>query len=80
MEEAELLCQRVAIMDQAKIVSLDTPTSLIRALPVPYEIKFMTSGDPGQDKLESLPSVTSVHGEALLLAAGKLSYCGSQAK
>ena len=60
MEEAELLCQRVAIMDQAKIVSLDTPTSLIRALPVPYEIKFMTSGDPGQDKLESLPSVTSV--------------------
>ena len=60
MEEAELLCQRVAIMDQAKIVALDTPTTLIRALPVPYEVKIMTSGDPNLDKLESLPSVTSV--------------------
>lgn len=32
MEEAELLCDRVAIMDGGKIVALDTPTNLIGAL------------------------------------------------
>ncbi|MCX7668864.1 MAG: ATP-binding cassette domain-containing protein, partial [Anaerolineae bacterium] len=30
MEEAQRLCQRVAIMDQGRIVALDTPTALIR--------------------------------------------------
>jgi len=29
MEEAEALCGRVAIMDRAKIIALDTPRSLI---------------------------------------------------
>lgn len=32
MEEAELLCDRVAIMDAGKIVALDTPARLISAL------------------------------------------------
>lgn len=32
MEEAEELCQRVAIMDEGKIVALDTPKNLIRQL------------------------------------------------
>ncbi len=32
MDEAELLCDRVAIMDKGKIISLDTPKKLIRAL------------------------------------------------
>jgi ABC-2 type transport system ATP-binding protein len=32
MEEAELLCDRVAIMDNGKIISLDTPKSLIKQL------------------------------------------------
>ncbi|MEJ5198563.1 MAG: ABC transporter ATP-binding protein [Anaerolineae bacterium] len=30
MEEAQRLCQRVAIMDQGRIIALDTPTALIR--------------------------------------------------
>ena len=29
MEEAEVLCDRVAIMDEGKIVALDTPKKLI---------------------------------------------------
>ncbi|MBF8268131.1 MAG: transporter ATP-binding protein [Dehalococcoidia bacterium] len=37
MEEAQMLCQRVAIMDLGKIVAMDTPTNLVRQLPVPYE-------------------------------------------
>lgn len=32
MEEAQLLCDRVAIMDNGSIVALDTPDKLIRAL------------------------------------------------
>lgn len=32
MEEAELLCDRVAIMDKGKIIRLDTPKKLIRGL------------------------------------------------
>ena len=32
LDEAELLCDRVAIMDNGKIVSLDTPKNLIRQL------------------------------------------------
>ncbi|MEI7818846.1 MAG: ABC transporter ATP-binding protein, partial [bacterium] len=32
MEEAEYLCDRIAIMDDGKIVALDTPKNLIKAL------------------------------------------------
>lgn len=32
MEEAETLCDRVAIMDNGKIIALDTPKNLIKAL------------------------------------------------
>lgn len=32
MDEAELLCDRVAIMDNGKIIALDTPANLIKAL------------------------------------------------
>jgi ABC-2 type transport system ATP-binding protein len=32
MEEAEVLCDRVAIMDKGKIIALDTPQNLVKAL------------------------------------------------
>lgn len=32
MDEAELLCDRIAIMDNGKIVTIDTPKNLIKAL------------------------------------------------
>jgi len=32
MDEAEILCDRVAIMDQGKIIKLDTPRNLIKSL------------------------------------------------
>lgn len=32
MEEAEVLCDRVAIMDKGKIIALDTPKNLVKAL------------------------------------------------
>lgn len=32
MDEAEMLCDRIAVMDQGKIIALDTPKGLIKAL------------------------------------------------
>jgi ABC-2 type transport system ATP-binding protein len=32
MEEAQVLCDRVAVMDEGKIIALDTPTALIKQL------------------------------------------------
>jgi ABC-2 type transport system ATP-binding protein len=40
MEEAERLCDRVAIVDQGKIVALDTPANLIRSLDGGWRISF----------------------------------------
>ena len=40
MEEAERLCDRVAILDHGKIVALDTPTALIHSIGVEERIVF----------------------------------------
>jgi len=38
MDEAEVLCDRVAIMDQGRILELDTPAALVRGLDAPTRI------------------------------------------
>ena len=38
MDEAEALCDRVAIMDAGRILQLDTPTALVRGLDAPVRI------------------------------------------
>ncbi|MCS7207190.1 MAG: ABC transporter ATP-binding protein [Dehalococcoidia bacterium] len=43
MEEAQFLCQRVAIMDRGTIVALDTPMGLVRRLEQPYVVKVVSS-------------------------------------
>ncbi len=63
MEEAEFLCHRVAIMDGGKIVALDTPDNLTRALPVPYEIKIAVEGEYSADALQRLADVEDVIAE-----------------
>ena len=42
MDEAQFLCDRVAIMDQGQIVTVDTPPNLIRTLPAPYVVTGST--------------------------------------
>jgi len=44
MEEAERLCDRVAIMDHGKIVALDTPHNLVRSLEGDTRIVFEIDG------------------------------------
>jgi ABC-2 type transport system ATP-binding protein len=44
MEEAERLCDRVAILDHGRIVALDTPASLIRSLGADERVVFSMDG------------------------------------
>jgi len=44
MEEAERLCDRVAILDHGRIVALDTPAALIRALGAEDRVVFSMDG------------------------------------
>ena len=57
MEEAEHLCDRVAIMDNGRIVALDTPANLVASLDVPYEVKLATGEAHGVDELRGLAGV-----------------------
>lgn len=60
MEEAERLCDRVAIVDQGRIVALDTPANLIRNLGAENRVVFTINGEFKADKLNELASVTRV--------------------
>lgn len=60
MEEAERLCDRVAIMDQGKIVALDTPENLIGGLGVETRVVFTAEDTIDAKQLESLANVTRV--------------------
>src|SRR5690348_1074829 len=43
LEEAEVLCERVAIMDESRIVALDTPAGLIAALDADARVSYTDS-------------------------------------
>jgi ABC-2 type transport system ATP-binding protein len=46
MEEADKLCQRVAIMDHGKILALDTPAALKQSTGADTIVTVRTTGDP----------------------------------
>jgi ABC-2 type transport system ATP-binding protein len=60
MEEAEILCDRVAIIDEGHIRALDTPIGLIHELPVAYRILFATGDAVDEAELRGLPGVADV--------------------
>jgi len=60
MEEAERLCDRVAIIDHGRIVALDTPESLIRSLGAENRMVFTMDETQALPSLQELPSVTRV--------------------
>jgi ABC-2 type transport system ATP-binding protein len=64
MEEAEILCDRVAIIDHGKIQALDSPLGLIHQLPTAYRILFATRQPVIEGELRGLPGVADV--EAVL--------------
>jgi ABC-2 type transport system ATP-binding protein len=66
MEEAERLCDRVAILDHGRIVALDTPAALIRSLGAEERVIFSIDG--------TLPPAL----EEALCAVGRLEIQGER--
>jgi len=60
MEEAERLCDRVALIDSGRIVAIDTPANLAEGVETEQRIQFRPSEPLPQNLLESLPDVTDV--------------------
>jgi len=58
IEEAEDLCDRVAIIDHGKIIALDTPKRLMAGLQVEQRIEFVIEGALDVARLEAIPGVT----------------------
>jgi ABC-2 type transport system ATP-binding protein len=60
MEEAERLCDRVAIMEHGRIIDIDTPESLVRRH-CPERIVVLDTDDPAaSDHFQAIPEVESV--------------------
>ena len=60
MEEAERLCDRVALIDAGQVVALDTPAALAERVETEQRIQFRPSVPLPENLLESLPDVTNV--------------------
>jgi ABC-2 type transport system ATP-binding protein len=71
MEEAERLCDRVAIVDHGRAIALDTPRGLIRSLGAEQvvELELATGSEPVDGILSATPGVLSarVHGRTWTL-------------
>ncbi len=65
MDEAERLCDRVAVVDHGKVIALGSPRSLIASLGAEHVVEFAVQGaEPGEEAarvwLGALPGVTEV--------------------
>jgi len=69
MEEAERLCDRVAIIDQGRIIALDTPENLIRGLGVDSRVVFSVDGALALEPLQASGAVSRVErsGECVIV-------------
>ena len=63
MEEAEVLCDRIAIMDHAKIIALDTPPGLLKLADVGTTIDFHVDKDVDTAAMQQLPGTKNVKNE-----------------
>ena len=68
MEEAERLCDRVAIIDHGRIVDIDSPASLVRRHCPERTVLLSTADADAEARLRSLSSVTVSRGDDGVLA------------
>ncbi|MEU4472272.1 ABC transporter ATP-binding protein [Micromonospora sp. NPDC023888] len=61
MEEAERLCDRVAVIDRGRVVALDSPAGLVSTVAPEQRIRFRPSAPIDDRLLTDLPEVTDVH-------------------
>jgi ABC-2 type transport system ATP-binding protein len=62
MDEADRLCDRIAIVDHGKLVALDTPTALKASVPGSNVIEAQFDSAPAhwEERLRRLDEVTSI--------------------
>jgi ABC-2 type transport system ATP-binding protein len=75
MEEADRLCDRVAIMDHGRLLALDTPADLKRTVGAEAVVRIHTGGDPerllaGVRRLDGINDGSVVDGTVLVTARG----------
>lgn len=71
MEEAETICDRVAIMDRGKVRALDSPLRLVQTLDSAYHIRLTIAGALDETRLRSLPGAA---GLTVARTNGELQY------
>ncbi|OKJ09157.1 ABC transporter ATP-binding protein [Kitasatospora sp. CB01950] len=69
MEEAERLCDRLAVIDTGRVVAIDTPDGLVSRIRSAQRIRFRPSAPLDVAELAALPEVESVErvGEQLVV-------------
>ncbi|MEU6423017.1 ABC transporter ATP-binding protein [Streptomyces spiralis] len=60
MEEAQRLCDRIAVIDKGRVAALDTPAGLIRRSAGATVISFTPSAPLDDHDLASLPAIASI--------------------
>jgi ABC-2 type transport system ATP-binding protein len=75
MEEADRLCDRVAIMDHGRLLALDAPAALKRTIGADTIVRIQASGDPerllpGVLRLQGVTDGSIVDGAVLVSARG----------
>ena len=60
MEEAERLCDRVALIDKGRVVVVDTPAALAERVEVAQRIQFRPSAPVSDALLTGIPGVANV--------------------
>jgi ABC-2 type transport system ATP-binding protein len=66
MEEADRLCDRIAIVDHGTLVALGTPVELKQSVPGSnvVEVQFARESDEWKGRLQALPDVTEVQSQS----------------
>jgi ABC-2 type transport system ATP-binding protein len=77
MDEAEKLCDRVAIVDHGRVIALGTPRALIASLGAEHVVEFTSPGSAevlGAEELEALDGIQSarLHNEEWSLEVTEL--------
>lgn len=70
MEEAEVLCERIAIIDHGEIVAIDTLDGLKRVIPTKDIVEAAVTGVSPENIIEDIKSLPLV--KSVILADGKL--------
>ncbi|UQS24196.1 ABC transporter ATP-binding protein [Amycolatopsis thermalba] len=69
MEEAERLCDRIAVIDRGRVVAVDTPAGLVARVTDEQRVRFRPSTPVADEVFTALPEVRRVdrHGDRIVI-------------